>query len=127
MRAYIDGQSQFVLSGATAKWHVVRAAAPGRWEGHNDATFLSGAPWMPVWPQGGDNRDCNCDSQPSPAVLAPLMGASQTATLKKVSGRGNATITEQPSAANGFALKVDFSDPSDGAAWIEILLNYSTK
>ena len=125
VRAYIDGQSQLALSGATAKWHVVRAAAPGRWNGHKEATFLSGAVWMPVWPGNGENRDCNCDSQPSPPVPAPLKGVAQTVTLKKTSGRGNASITEQPTAANGFKVKVDFSDPDDGAGWTEIVLSYS--
>jgi len=125
VRALIDGQSQLVFSGAKVKWHVVRAAAPGLWDGHHDATVLSGTPWTPVWPNAGENRDCNCDSQPSPDVPAPLKGVEQIVKLTKTQGRGSVTITEQPSAANGFTLKVDFNDPPGGAAWFEIVLNYT--
>ncbi|HSO34200.1 MAG TPA: hypothetical protein VLT33_16810 [Labilithrix sp.] len=125
VRALIDGQSQLVFQGKQVKWHVVRAAAPGRWNGHNDATVLSGTPWTPVWPQNGENRDCNCDSQGSPPVPAPLRAIDQLVTIKKIEGRGGVTINEQPSAANGFTLKVDFSDPPGGAAWFEILLGYA--
>ncbi len=78
---------------------------------------------MPGWPNGGDNRDCNCDSQLSPPVAA-LGKIPQTATMKLVAGRGTVTITEQPSAANGFALKVNFIDPPSGAAWYEVVLTY---
>jgi Stigma-specific protein, Stig1 len=126
VRALIDGQSQLVLTGAKMKWHVVRAAAPGRWNGHNDATLINATAWMPVWPATGDNRDCNCDSQPSPDVSVPLKGVEQTVTLKKIEGRGSVSITEQPSAANGYTLKVDYSDPPGGAAWFEIVLTYSS-
>jgi Stigma-specific protein, Stig1 len=125
VRVLIDGQSQLVVQGKTVKWHVIRAAAPGRWDGHDDATMLNGAPWLPAWPAKGDNRDCNCDSQPSPPVAAGLRAIAQTVTLTKVAGRGGVTINEQPSTTNGFTLKVDFSDPPSGAAWYEIVLAYS--
>ena len=125
IRALIDGQSQLVLRGKTVKWHVIRASAPGRWDGHDEATTLSGTPWLPVWPAGGDNRDCNCDSQASPPIPAGLRAVDQVVTLTKVSGRGAATINEQPSSTNGYTLKVDFSDSSNGAAWYEIVLGYS--
>jgi hypothetical protein len=124
VRVLIDGQSQLVFSGAKVKWHVVKAAAPGRWDGRNDATFLSGTPWIPVWPNGGDNRDCNCDSQLSPDVATPLKAVDQIVTMTKIEGRGQVTITEQPSALNGYSLKVDFNDPPGGAAWFEIVLKY---
>ena len=123
VRVLIDGDSQLVFAADKVKWHVIRAAAPGLWNGHNDATFLDTSPWMPAWPKSGDNRDCNCDSQLSPPV--PALGKiPQTVTMKLVAGRGNVTIAEQPSAANNFALKVTFSDPPDGAAWYEVVLNY---
>ena len=41
IRALIDGQSQLVLRGKTVKWHVIRASAPGRWDGHDEATTLT--------------------------------------------------------------------------------------
>ena len=125
VRALIDGQSQLVLQGKTVTWHVIRSAAPGRWDGRNEATTLSGTPWMPVWPSAGDNRDCNCDSQPSPPIPAGLRAIEQAVTLTKIAGRGAVTINEQPSAANGYTLKVDFSDSSSGAGWYEIVLGYS--
>ena len=52
---------------------------------------------------------------------------SQTISQRslKIAGRGAVTINEQPSAANGYTLKVDFSDSSSGAGWYEIVLGYS--
>ncbi len=41
IRALIDGQSQLVLRGKTVKWHVIRASAPGRWDGHDEATTIT--------------------------------------------------------------------------------------
>jgi hypothetical protein len=126
IRAFVDGHSELVLSGTTAHWHQVKDAVPGRWEGHNEPTFLNGAPWTPSWPSDGENRNCNCDSGPSPRLPEPA-AIAQTVTVKRLGDRGNVTITQQPSAANGFALKVDFDDSSSGAAWHEVLVSYRSK
>lgn len=123
VRVLIDGQSQLVFGADKVKWHVVNAAAPGLWDGHHDATFLNTVPWTPAWPNNGDNRDCNCDSALSPPVT-PLAKLPHNVTMKVVAGRGSVAISEQPSAANNFTLKVDFNDPPSGAAWFEVVLTY---
>jgi hypothetical protein len=125
VRGYIDGVSKLILVGDKVKWHVVGAAAPGLWDGHNEATILNSTAWFPVWPNAGDNRDCNCDSQLSPSVPA-LAKVQQAVTVKIVESRGSVTINQQPSAANQWTLEVTFSDPSNGAAWFEVVLGYLT-
>ncbi len=127
IRALIDGHSQIVLTGAKAKWHHSNAAAPGLWDGHHDPTLLGTATWTPVWPQPNDNYNCNCDSQLSPDVSAPLKEIEQIVTMTKTEGRGGVSITQQPTAANGYTLKVDFDDSKNGGAWYEINLKYIAK
>jgi len=127
VRALIDGHSQLVLTGAKARWHHTSAAAPGLWDGRNDPTLLGTATWTPVWPQPNENYDCNCDSQPSPDVSAPLKEIEQVVEMVKVEGRGGVSITQQPTAANGYTLKVDFDDSKNGAGWYEVTLKYITK
>jgi hypothetical protein len=126
VRAYIDGTSDIVFAGSTVHWHHISGAAPGLWNSANQPTYLSAAPWTPVWPGGGDNRDCNCDSQMSPQLL-PLGAHDQTVALQVVYARGPIAITQQPSSANAFALRVELTDPANGADWYELVLTYETQ
>lgn len=123
VRAYIDGQTALVMKGSSLHWHNTQGAAPGRWQGANEPTSLDGVAWMPVWPQSGENRDCNCDSQDAPK-LAPLGAHAQTVGLSLVHARGKVTV-DQPSASNGFTARVNFADSTSGADWYEIVLTYA--
>ncbi len=125
VRAYIDGQSILVIQGVSLKWHHVRDAGPGLWLEQNYETVVNGGAWYPSWPSSGENRSCNCDS--SSLSIAPLAARATTATVTKTSGRGTITIVEQPTAANGFALKISYDDPLGGADWYEALIVYATR
>lgn len=126
VRAYIDGRSDLILQGTAAHWHHLSAAAPGLWSGSNEATTLNDLAWVPVWPNTGENRDCNCDSQPSPAV-PPMPAHDQTVALQVAQARGSVTIVTQPSAANGGALTVEIDDGPSGADWYDFTLTYATQ
>lgn len=125
VRAFIDGRSDLVLSGSTVHWHHQSAAAPGLWSGNNEPTSLNNAPWTPVWPSAGENRDCNCDSQASPAV-PPLPARSQVVGMQVVQSRGTVNIV-QPTGMNNYTLTVTFDDGPSGASWYEVVLSYATQ
>jgi hypothetical protein len=125
VRAFIDSVSDFVL-GPNAYWHNQTGAAPGLWNGHHDATLLNNAPWTPVWPQSGDNRDCDCDSQPTSSV-PPLPNHAQTVAFQQVAGRGSIDIVQQPAPENGYVLAVEITDSAGGADTYEFVLTYQTQ
>lgn len=127
VRGFVDGKAQLVFGATKVKWHSIDAAAPGLWQGHKEATFLNGVAWTPAWPSDGENRDCNCDSQPSPDVAQGLAAIDQVVTVQKIEGRGDVSVSEQPSAANGFTVKIDLNDPQDGASWYELTLDFRAK
>ncbi len=126
VRAYIDGVSDLLFKGNTVFWHNLNYAAPGRWSGHDEPTYLNGVAWQPVWPDKPDkeNRDCNCDSS-SYTVVAPLAAQEQTVGLEVVEARGIVDIIEQPDKTHDYTLIVLFDDSApNGAAWYEINLTY---
>ncbi len=107
--ALIDGESQLVIQGSTAHWHHIDHSPPGLWNGNDAPTVLDGVNWTPTWSTG---TSCtNCDS--SSTTVTPLAAKPQTVTLKAI-GRDSLTITQQPSAANGYTLIIDFNDDSSG-------------
>ncbi len=126
VRAYIDGRSVLLLQGTAAHWHHYSAAAPGLWSGSNEATTLNTVSWTPAWPGGGENRDCNCDSQPSPAI-PPVPARPQTVTLQIAQARDSVAIAQQPSAANGFAIGVEINDGPSGADWYDFTVSFATQ
>jgi hypothetical protein len=126
VRAWVDGVSDLVFTGDTVHWHQIANAAPGVLGGMNEPTFLNAAPWTPTWPSAGENRDCNCDSQPS-STVPPLPARDQAVLFQKVTGRGSLNVTQQPSTANGYTFRVELSDPKAGADWYEFVLTYVTQ
>ncbi len=126
VRAFVDGRSDLLLQGPSAHWHHYAAAAPGLWGGSTEATTLGDVQWTPSWPGAGENRDCDCDSQASPAI-PPMPAHVQTATLQVVQARGSLAIVQQPSAANGYALGVEIDDNPSGADWYDFTLSYATQ
>jgi hypothetical protein len=130
VRAYIDGISQLVISDRTVVWHHIKWAAPGVWAGADEATRLEGdgwtADWKPLWPQPGENRDCDCDS--ATAYLLPpadaLAREDQTVGFQVVEGRER-VVLDHPSAANHYTFTLTLDDDlSSGADWYDVVLTY---
>jgi hypothetical protein len=122
VRAYVDGRSELLLSRAGMRWHHVSGAAPGRWRGANEPTFVNGNAWTPAWPAEGENRDCGCASDVAPNV-APLGFKPQTVTMKPITGRGTVTV-EQPTQQNQFEARIVFDDPAREPGWYEVAIRY---
>src|SRR6184192_811394 len=51
VEAYIDGESQLILHGNTARWFHIQWTAPGLYGvGVNYPTKINGQEWFPIWP-----------------------------------------------------------------------------
>lgn len=136
IQAFIDGRDLLVIQGNTMQWHHLDYAAVGRilhadGSGRNDPTIISTAldgvadltnyNWYPDWPEPvpAEIR--------YPAFSSVFTGLSPSfpmqdyhAALSIVTAREHLSIFQQPSAANGYTLVLDFNDDrSGGAVWYE--------
>jgi|WetSurMetagenome_2_1015567.scaffolds.fasta_scaffold22406_3 hypothetical protein len=130
VRAWIDGESQLIIQGNTVQWHNLSYTAPGyRIPGEPpEPTSLTTADmgtvaWAPTTWSNGTSGDTT--SEQFTDLNAPLAAVDQTVTLEAIDVRDAATIVQQPAAANGYTLIVDFDDSvSGGAYWYELSLAY---
>jgi hypothetical protein len=116
IEALIDGKSRLLLKGKTAQWHHLEWAAPGRHEDTKHPTVLNGEKWFPEWPDRPDeeNRNCKCKSDKYEKLEPAVPDVVETATVKRVQGRGKVTIVQQPKPDNDHTLIVEFDDNSQG-------------
>ncbi|MGD0112248.1 MAG: DUF4034 domain-containing protein [Armatimonadota bacterium] len=137
VQAFIDSRDDLVIQGCTLKWHHIDGAAPGRWQGHNEATtiastldgkpVLAGVAWTPVWPKPApDEIRFPADSAAYTTLGPPLPAAEVAATLAVVSGPMPVTITQNPMAANGYTLVVHFQDDAPDANWYDVRIAIDT-
>ena len=122
VRAHIDGRSLLILSGNTAQWFHLEAAAPGRHDGVEFATYINGDSWLPSWPDisGPENRNCRCTSSTYEGP-DPLVAESEAVvTLEIVQARGEVLVLDQPTKQNGFTLVVEFDDTPGSSDWYEV-------
>jgi hypothetical protein len=136
----IDGYSQLIIQGNTVQWHNINHDAPGFLAdvpGSPFPTYLTTAhmgrvAWNPDWPGGGFGGHDNIqDSSVYSGFNLPLAAVSQTVKVVSWSvdqtrdGLHGVTISQQPSASNGYKLIVDFDDlEPGGAAWYTVTLDY---
>ena len=135
--AYIDGQDLLVVQGNTLQWHHLDFCAVGIWGGGNVPTTISTTingvvvmdnfEWTPSWPSFAPCPDQGSDFPAFSSVFTgltpPLPSADTTVTLTPIQARGTVTIVQNPSAANGDTLIVDFNDdPEAGPATYQVQL-----
>jgi hypothetical protein len=99
IKAYIDGKDILKIQGNKVWWQHEQAGFPGDPKGGNQPTFINGIAWRPQW--DGSN------SIPF-ETLAPVFRPKSPAqvTLTKLSGRGDAAISELPTPENNGTLSV---------------------
>jgi hypothetical protein len=120
IKAHIDGLSQLILQGDTARWYHQEFAAPGRHFFVNVPTIFNDVEWFPTWPDVPDaeNRDCNCYSSTFHGVAPPLPDRAFTVDLSRIRSRGETTVLQQPTAANDYTTIIGFDDVApSGPAW----------
>lgn len=128
IKAHIDGRSQLVLRGDSARWHHFDYAAPGRHEFMNEPTVINNSSWFPVWPDFPDaeNRDCRCLSDVFEGVASPLPTADFVEKVIPVQSRGDIRVVQRPTAENGYTLVIEFDDnPIPGSADYIVDVHYS--
>ncbi len=130
VRAWIDGYSELMLTGADVQWRHFDFAAPGRLNCDTgtpeEPTLVNGAAWYPTWPDVPtcENRFCGgCLSSAAALISPPLPPVDYLPRLVPLLYRGEVTLVEVPSAANGFRAVVGLDDrPIGGADWYEFTL-----
>lgn len=129
VRAWIDGRSQLVLDGPTARWEHFDFAAPGRLDCNLGVevqpTYIDGDVWYPEWPDRPDceNRDCGCSSSLFARMHQPIPEAEVFPVFEIIQARGSSSLVELPTAANGYRVVIEFDDNAlGGADWYEVCL-----
>jgi hypothetical protein len=115
IKAFIDDKDVLKIQGDKVWWEHGLGAFPGDPKGGNQPTFINDVAWRPQW--GGSN------SIPFEA-LAPAFRPRYPAQVKltKLSGRGDAAISDLPTPANNGTLSVYFNDEEGGADWYEVAI-----
>jgi hypothetical protein len=124
VRAYIDGVSHLIVKGDTVTWHHMEFDAPGRWDGHNDPTYINETEWYPSWPDlpTASNINCNCDSSTLSGIFPALPAEEQIVTVNLNQGY-MVSIVQQPKASNEYTLIIEFNDAAPGgASWYDIVV-----
>ena len=113
IRAFIDDKDVLKIQGNKVWWEHELGAFPGDPKGVNQPTFINGIAWQPQW--DGTN------SIPFES-LAPAFRPkhAEQVTFNKLSGRGDAVISESPTPANTNTISVYFNDEEGGADWYEV-------
>jgi hypothetical protein len=104
-------------------WFHLDHSAPGRLDGSFLPTMFGAKEWLPSWPDQPDseNRDCQCrtlDAWSGLPVAVPR--AATSATVTPVDVRGAASVIEQATVGNDFAviIELDDSDSSGAATYV---------
>ena len=113
IRAFIDDKDEIKIQGNKVWWEHEQGAFPGDPKGANQPTFVNGIAWRPQW--DGTN------SMPFES-LAPAFRPKhpEQITFNKLSGRGDAVVSDLPTLANDGTLSVCFTDEQGGADWYEV-------
>ncbi|XXF81423.1 hypothetical protein P2318_17205 [Myxococcaceae bacterium GXIMD 01537] len=117
LEALIDGRDQLIVRGDTLQWHHFDFAAVGRILGGNAPTIV--APWadqtqiewFPTWSEPvPDEIRFEDASSVLESLNPPLPMDGRPVQLKKLFGRGEVRISQQPTASNGYTLIIEFDD-----------------
>lgn len=119
VRALIDGRSELRLRANTAVWRHLNFDPPGFVPGADDEpTVINRVVWYQQFPPGAGS--CNCDSDVLRCVApslpeAELSVAGGTLTVNVTEGVPEyVTVTQEPTAANNFELRIEISDADGG-------------
>ena len=133
IQAHIDGRDHLLVKGDTMQWHHLDYAAVGREAGSNSPTLIGGLisssytlkSWLPDWPElPPANIRFEAYSSVLHGVQPPIPTDGVPWQVEKIFGRGRVDIVEQPNAANGFTLVLEFDDNRfGGSAFYGVVLS----
>jgi serine/threonine protein kinase len=113
IKARIDARDVLKIQGNKVWWQHELGCFPGDPQGDNAPTFINGIAWRPQW--DGSNSVPFEALAPAFPLKSPL-----EVTCTKLSGRGEAAISELPTPANTNTLSVYFNDEEGGADWYQV-------
>ncbi|RJX28645.1 MAG: PEP-CTERM sorting domain-containing protein [Desulfurivibrio sp.] len=141
-RAYIDGESDLIISGNTVQWHNLQWDVPGitsedgEDEDSNFPTTITTADmgavdWYPGWPGGtfGDQESTvftGLDQSLTAGVEIRSLVITEQRDADDPAGQGSVIIWQLPELDNDYTLILKFDDAAPpGAAWYTVELNTS--
>jgi serine/threonine protein kinase len=117
IKAFIDDKDVLKIQGNKVWWEHGQGVFPGDPKGANQPTFINGIAWRPQW--DGSN---SIPFEPLASAFRPKYPAQ--VTLTKLSGRGDAGISDLATPANTNTLSVYFNDEEGGADWYEVRIHW---
>lgn len=122
VRADIDGHSNLILSGHSARWYNFTFAVPGRHNGMNDPTIINGVKWFPQWPPLGPDEHCQCYSSTFTHLMPPVPQEIDGFYFRALSCRDHCSARYSDGV-----LTLGFNDNSIGSdAWYEVRIFLTT-
>lgn len=122
--AWVDTTDDLIFRGSNLHWEHPYAGSPAGTHGPGEqptiiSSLLDDVPHMAYVNWSGMWTGFSVST--SYTSLSPALpnGPGWTASVEKLSGRGSLSITEQPTAANNYTLKVKFQDGFNGAAFLD--------
>lgn len=118
VRAYIDGSDTLKVQGDKLWYEHGNYNLPGKEGGVDEPTYINGVAWKPVW-----------NGKISQPYMLEGQGASskrmRNARLDVHQARGQVSIVEYPTPANGQTLTIKFDDDQiNSAAWYDVSINW---
>ncbi len=130
IRTFIDGGDYVKIRGDSVWFEHIVASLPGRHsDGNgNEATFINGKAWYPVWDNESNGSEwveagALSDTYQMPQgedALPAVEGLN--VTLNPIACRQPITLEEFPSAENGYTATVKINDSRNGPSWYEFQL-----
>ena len=117
IKVYLDDRDVVKVSGKQLWYEHQSGSFPGKWNNHDDPTYVNGREWVPMWE--------GMTSKPYDRLTPPFRPPSDSQVkIAHKEGRGSVSILEQPTKENNQTLSLQFEDPTGGAAWLEVVISW---
>jgi hypothetical protein len=118
IKALIDGGDMVNIQGHKIWYEHESWDLPGRWQGRNEPTLINGEKWFPKWTAGTSDVFESLEPAFEPRSPSEIV-------LTKITGRGDARISQWPAPDNNQTLSIHLSDEQfEGAAWYTVAIKW---
>jgi hypothetical protein len=117
IKTFIDGVDTIKIQGSKIWYEHEEWSLPGKYEHHDEFTFINGERWHPTWDGNVSLPYENLSPSFQPHSL-------QDIKLIKLLGRGEVRISHLPTPENNETLSIKFRDDPPGADWYEVAIQW---